>query len=137
MDWYLSNNENFKRKCYSPFHFLFNYLIPFYRFVVVFTPHVPEETVLNYHYCFVYSSIYGYSLNLFAVGKKFMTSLSLAIWCRVLEIMKRDAEKDPQTNPNALHARRLISQVSFNWKFQTVIFLFGMFSSRIFEDGLI
>ena len=41
---------------------------------------------------------------------------NLVLWCRVLEIMKRDAEKDPETNPNALHARRLISQVSFNFQ---------------------
>ncbi|CAJ1941924.1 unnamed protein product [Sphenostylis stenocarpa] len=39
----------------------------------------------------------------------------------VLEIMKRDAEKDPQTNPNALHARRLISQVDRKLVKQTVM----------------
>ena len=38
----------------------------------------------------------------------------LLSWYRVLEIMRRDAEKDPETNPSALHARRLINQVSFN-----------------------
>lgn len=31
--------------------------------------------------------------------------------CRVLDIMRRDAEKDPASNPNALHARLLINQV--------------------------
>ncbi|TKY58551.1 DNA-directed RNA polymerase 1B [Spatholobus suberectus] len=43
------------------------------------------------------------------------------IAARVLEIMKRDAEKDPQTNPNALHARRLISQVDRKLVKQTVM----------------
>lgn len=32
---------------------------------------------------------------------------------RVVDIMKRDAEKDPATNPNARYARRLINQVSW------------------------
>ncbi|XP_061353231.1 DNA-directed RNA polymerase 1B, mitochondrial-like isoform X2 [Gastrolobium bilobum] len=40
---------------------------------------------------------------------------------RVLEIMRKDAEKDPQTNPNALHARRLISQVDRKLVKQTVM----------------
>lgn len=31
--------------------------------------------------------------------------------------MRRDAEKDPQTNPNALLARHLLNQVSFNSEF--------------------
>ncbi|KAG5137825.1 hypothetical protein JHK82_022556 [Glycine max] len=35
--------------------------------------------------------------------------------------MKRDAEKDPQTNPNALHARRLINQVDRKLVKQTVM----------------
>ncbi|KAG4940831.1 hypothetical protein AAZX31_16G084200 [Glycine max] len=43
------------------------------------------------------------------------------IAARVLEIMKRDAEKDPRTNPNALHARRLISQVDRKLVKQTVM----------------
>ncbi|WVZ25180.1 hypothetical protein V8G54_003724 [Vigna mungo] len=43
------------------------------------------------------------------------------IAARVLEIMKRDAEKDPETNPNALHARRLISQVDRKLVKQTVM----------------
>ncbi|MED6110121.1 DNA-directed RNA polymerase 1, mitochondrial [Stylosanthes scabra] len=43
------------------------------------------------------------------------------IAARVLEIMKRDAEKDPNTNPNALHARRLISQVDRKLVKQTVM----------------
>ncbi|KAJ1423067.1 DNA-directed RNA polymerase, phage-type [Sesbania bispinosa] len=43
------------------------------------------------------------------------------IAARVLEIMRRDAEKDPQTNPNALHARRLISQVDRKLVKQTVM----------------
>ncbi|KAK7317761.1 hypothetical protein RJT34_02254 [Clitoria ternatea] len=43
------------------------------------------------------------------------------IAARVLEIMKRDAEKDPQTNPHALHARRLISQVDRKLVKQTVM----------------
>ncbi|KAL3006073.1 hypothetical protein AAZX31_08G257000 [Glycine max] len=43
------------------------------------------------------------------------------IAARVLEIMKRDAEKDPQTNPNALHARRLINQVDRKLVKQTVM----------------
>lgn len=32
---------------------------------------------------------------------------------RVVDIMQRDAEKDPATNPNARYARRLINQVSW------------------------
>lgn len=32
--------------------------------------------------------------------------------CRVLDIMRTDAEKDPASNPNALHARLLINEVS-------------------------
>ncbi|KAK7250654.1 hypothetical protein RIF29_33212 [Crotalaria pallida] len=43
------------------------------------------------------------------------------IAARVLEIMKRDADKDPQTNPNALHARHLISQVDRKLVKQTVM----------------
>ncbi|KAL9327326.1 hypothetical protein ACSQ67_007971 [Phaseolus vulgaris] len=43
------------------------------------------------------------------------------IAARVLEIMKKDAEKDPQTSPNALHARRLISQVDRKLVKQTVM----------------
>lgn len=43
------------------------------------------------------------------------------IAARVLEIMKRDAEKDPQTNPNAFHARRLINQVDRKLVKQTVM----------------
>ncbi|KAL1370451.1 hypothetical protein HN51_000714 [Arachis hypogaea] len=43
------------------------------------------------------------------------------IAARVLEIMKRDAEKDPKTNPNALHAKRLISQVDRKLVKQTVM----------------
>ncbi|XP_047170921.1 DNA-directed RNA polymerase 1B, mitochondrial isoform X1 [Vigna umbellata] len=43
------------------------------------------------------------------------------IAARVLEIMKSDAEKDPQTNPNALHARRIISQVDRKLVKQTVM----------------
>lgn len=31
--------------------------------------------------------------------------------CRVLDIMKEDAQKDPAVYPEALHARRLINQV--------------------------
>lgn len=31
--------------------------------------------------------------------------------CRVLDIMKRDAAKDPATDPNAKRARLLINQV--------------------------
>ncbi|MED6149138.1 DNA-directed RNA polymerase 1B, mitochondrial [Stylosanthes scabra] len=43
------------------------------------------------------------------------------IAARVLEIMKKDAEKDPNINPNALHARRLISQVDRKLVKQTVM----------------
>ncbi|KAF7808990.1 DNA-directed RNA polymerase 1B, mitochondrial-like [Senna tora] len=43
------------------------------------------------------------------------------IAARVLEIMKRDSEKDPETNPNALHARRLINQVDRKLVKQTVM----------------
>ncbi|KAK7386652.1 hypothetical protein VNO78_26986 [Psophocarpus tetragonolobus] len=43
------------------------------------------------------------------------------IAARVLEIMKSDAEKDPKTNPNALLARRLISQVDRKLVKQTVM----------------
>lgn len=35
----------------------------------------------------------------------------LLLLSRVLEIMRRDAEKDPDTDPNALYARLLINQV--------------------------
>lgn len=37
--------------------------------------------------------------------------------CRVKEIMQNDAEKDPATNPNALHARLLINQVFISLTF--------------------
>ncbi|XP_004509767.1 DNA-directed RNA polymerase 1B, mitochondrial-like [Cicer arietinum] len=43
------------------------------------------------------------------------------IAARVLEIMKSDALKDPKTNPHALHARRLISQVDRKLVKQTVM----------------
>ncbi|XP_019429435.1 PREDICTED: DNA-directed RNA polymerase 1B, mitochondrial-like [Lupinus angustifolius] len=43
------------------------------------------------------------------------------IAARVLEIMKKDAKKDPQTNPNALHARNLLSQVDRKLVKQTVM----------------
>lgn len=33
--------------------------------------------------------------------------------CRVLDIMRRDAQKDPATEPEALYAGLLINQVSF------------------------
>lgn len=40
---------------------------------------------------------------------------------RVIDIMKRDAEKDPATNPNARYARRLINQVDRKLVKQTVM----------------
>ncbi|KAI3423445.1 DNA-directed RNA polymerase, partial [Psidium guajava] len=40
---------------------------------------------------------------------------------RVVDIMKRDVEKDPATNPNARHARRLINQVDRKLVKQTVM----------------
>ncbi|KAF8039182.1 hypothetical protein BT93_B1666 [Corymbia citriodora subsp. variegata] len=40
---------------------------------------------------------------------------------RVVDIMQRDAEKDPATNPNARHARRLINQVDRKLVKQTVM----------------
>lgn len=40
--------------------------------------------------------------------------------CRVLEIMKRDAQKDPAVFPDALRARVLVNQVDFT-TFSTVI----------------
>ncbi|XP_041010369.1 DNA-directed RNA polymerase 1B, mitochondrial [Juglans microcarpa x Juglans regia] len=43
------------------------------------------------------------------------------IAARVLDIMRRDAEKDPATNPNALHARLLINQVDRKLVKQTVM----------------
>ncbi|KAG2706865.1 hypothetical protein I3843_05G110000 [Carya illinoinensis] len=43
------------------------------------------------------------------------------IAARVLDIMRRDAEKDPATNPNALHARLLIDQVDRKLVKQTVM----------------
>ncbi|KAI4357946.1 hypothetical protein L6164_001860 [Bauhinia variegata] len=43
------------------------------------------------------------------------------IAARVLDIMRRDAEKDPQTNRNALHARLLINQVDRKLVKQTVM----------------
>ncbi|KAB1206594.1 DNA-directed RNA polymerase 1B, mitochondrial [Morella rubra] len=41
--------------------------------------------------------------------------------CRVLDIMRRDAEKDPATHPNVLHARLLIDQVDRKLVKQTVM----------------
>lgn len=38
--------------------------------------------------------------------------------------MKRDAAEDPKTNPNALHARHLIGQVSFNLLVSKYYFLY-------------
>ncbi|XP_022967967.1 DNA-directed RNA polymerase 1B, mitochondrial-like [Cucurbita maxima] len=43
------------------------------------------------------------------------------IAARVLDIMRSDAEKDPATNPNALHARLLINQVDRKLVKQTVM----------------
>ncbi|KAK7816819.1 dna-directed rna polymerase 1 [Quercus suber] len=43
------------------------------------------------------------------------------IAARVLDIMRRDAEKDPASNPNALHARLLINQVDRKLVKQTVM----------------
>lgn len=43
------------------------------------------------------------------------------IAARVLQIMKRDALKDPATDPHALHARRLINQVDRKLVKQTVM----------------
>ncbi|XP_028761873.1 DNA-directed RNA polymerase 1B, mitochondrial [Neltuma alba] len=43
------------------------------------------------------------------------------IAARVLEIMRRDSEKDPETYPNALLARRLINQVDRKLVKQTVM----------------
>ncbi|KAJ7943280.1 DNA-directed RNA polymerase [Quillaja saponaria] len=43
------------------------------------------------------------------------------IAARVLDIMRRDAEKDPRTNPNAVHARFLINQVDRKLVKQTVM----------------
>ncbi|KAB1999713.1 hypothetical protein ES319_D12G179800v1 [Gossypium barbadense] len=43
------------------------------------------------------------------------------IAARVLDIMKRDAQEDPATNPNALHARLLINQVDRKLVKQTVM----------------
>uniref|UniRef100_A0A2N9EV15 DNA-directed RNA polymerase n=1 Tax=Fagus sylvatica TaxID=28930 RepID=A0A2N9EV15_FAGSY len=43
------------------------------------------------------------------------------IAARVLDIMRKDAEKDPASNPNALHARLLINQVDRKLVKQTVM----------------
>nr|DAD31567.1 TPA_asm: hypothetical protein HUJ06_010418 [Nelumbo nucifera] len=43
------------------------------------------------------------------------------IAARVLDIMRRDAEKDPETHPNAMHARILINQVDRKLVKQTVM----------------
>lgn len=43
------------------------------------------------------------------------------IAARVLDIMREDAQKDPATNPNALHARLLIDQVDRKLVKQTVM----------------
>ncbi|KAF5727791.1 DNA-directed RNA polymerase 1B mitochondrial-like [Tripterygium wilfordii] len=43
------------------------------------------------------------------------------IAARVLHIMQRDAEKDPETNPNVLHAKLLINQVDRKLVKQTVM----------------
>lgn len=37
---------------------------------------------------------------------------AIVILIRVLEIMLRDSNKDPATEPNAVHARLLVGQVS-------------------------
>ncbi|XP_074589982.1 DNA-directed RNA polymerase 2, chloroplastic/mitochondrial-like [Curcuma longa] len=44
-----------------------------------------------------------------------------SIATRVLDIMRRDAEKDPSINPNALHAKLLIDQVDRKLVKQTVM----------------
>ncbi|KAL2344235.1 hypothetical protein Fmac_005520 [Flemingia macrophylla] len=55
------------------------------------------------------------------VGGEQPADVYSGIAARVLEIMKRDAEKDPKTNPNSLHARRLINQVDRKLVKQTVM----------------
>ncbi|KAJ7953979.1 DNA-directed RNA polymerase [Quillaja saponaria] len=59
------------------------------------------------------------AVNLVA-GKK-PADVYSGIAARVLDIMRRDAEKDPKTNPIALHARFLINQVDRKLVKQTVM----------------
>lgn len=74
---------------------------------------------LSMNSIFLYNSIFLLTSTLFVLMSKIcssvtvLMSLNLLLWCRVLQIMKRDALKDPATDPHALHARRLINQVSF------------------------
>ncbi|CAI8584735.1 unnamed protein product [Vicia faba] len=55
------------------------------------------------------------------VGGEQPADVYSGIAARVLEIMKTDALKDPETFPHALHARRLISQVDRKLVKQTVM----------------
>ncbi|XP_057961393.1 DNA-directed RNA polymerase 1B, mitochondrial-like isoform X2 [Malania oleifera] len=55
------------------------------------------------------------------VGGEKPADVYSGIAARVLEIMRRDAEQDPATNPNALHARLLINQVDRKLVKQTVM----------------
>ncbi|KAB2624394.1 DNA-directed RNA polymerase 1 [Pyrus ussuriensis x Pyrus communis] len=55
------------------------------------------------------------------VGGEKPADVYSGIAARVLDIMRSDAEKDPATNPNALHARLLINQVDRKLVKQTVM----------------
>ncbi|KAF2282942.1 hypothetical protein GH714_043259 [Hevea brasiliensis] len=55
------------------------------------------------------------------VGGEKPADVYSGIAARVLDIMRRDAEKDPATDPNALHAKLLINQVDRKLVKQTVM----------------
>ncbi|KAM0987014.1 hypothetical protein ACFX2G_011379 [Malus domestica] len=55
------------------------------------------------------------------VGGEKPADVYSGIAARVLDIMRSDAEKDPATNPNALHARLLVNQVDRKLVKQTVM----------------
>ncbi|KAF2321391.1 hypothetical protein GH714_040980 [Hevea brasiliensis] len=55
------------------------------------------------------------------VGGEKPADVYSGIAARVLDIMRKDAEKDPATNPNALHAKLLINQVDRKLVKQTVM----------------
>lgn len=54
--------------------------------------------------------------------------------CRVLDIMRRDADRDPEAFPDALRARKLLNQVRlkfflFFFHFPNLVYLgFGVFA---------
>lgn len=51
--------------------------------------------------------------NLLAISLSACLIMNSYFGCRVLEIMQRDAQKDPTSNPSAARARLLVDQVDF------------------------